>query len=64
VGRFTCRVEAEQGVGAVRRRWVTVVLIVLAMPFVVLASMRLVGAEGDKYTIAALALTPYAAVGL
>jgi hypothetical protein len=56
-------VEEEQGVGAVRRRWVAVVLIVLAVPFVVLAGMRLVGADGDKYTIAALALTPYAAVG-
>jgi hypothetical protein len=42
---------------------VAVVLIVLAVPFVVLAGMRLVGADGDKYTVAALALTPYAAVG-
>jgi endonuclease/exonuclease/phosphatase (EEP) superfamily protein YafD len=45
-----------------RRRWVTVLLVVVAVPFAVLASLRILGVDGDQYTIAALALTPYAAV--
>jgi endonuclease/exonuclease/phosphatase (EEP) superfamily protein YafD len=46
----------------VRHRWVTIVLVVVAIPFTVLAGLRFFGVDGDRYTIAALALTPYAAV--
>jgi endonuclease/exonuclease/phosphatase (EEP) superfamily protein YafD len=46
----------------VRYRWVTVVLVVAAIPFAVLAALRFFGIDGERHTVAALALTPYAAV--
>ncbi|WP_020669065.1 endonuclease/exonuclease/phosphatase family protein [Amycolatopsis nigrescens] len=48
-----------------RRRRGTGVLALIALPFAVLAVLRLVGIDGNSYTAAALALTPYAtAAGL
>jgi len=44
-------------------RIVTGLLVVVAVPFAVLAILRFIGFDGGEYTIAALALTPYAAVG-
>jgi endonuclease/exonuclease/phosphatase (EEP) superfamily protein YafD len=45
------------------RRWVTVLLGVLVLPFALLTVLRLVGISGDRHILAALALTPYAALG-
>jgi endonuclease/exonuclease/phosphatase (EEP) superfamily protein YafD len=42
---------------------VTVLLGVLVVPFALLTALRLLGIDGDRHTLAALALTPYAAVG-
>ncbi|RZQ61660.1 endonuclease/exonuclease/phosphatase family protein [Amycolatopsis suaedae] len=49
----------------VRRRnpLVTGLLVVIAVPFVVLVLLRLLGIDGNRYTAAALALVPYATVG-
>ncbi|MCU1683890.1 MAG: endonuclease [Amycolatopsis sp.] len=47
-----------------RRRWVTVVLAVVAVPFALLTASRLLGIDVDREVLAALALTPYAAVGV
>ncbi len=38
-------------------------LLVLALPLFVLAVLRVTGIDGNRYTIAALAMTPYVAVG-
>jgi endonuclease/exonuclease/phosphatase (EEP) superfamily protein YafD len=45
-----------------RPRLSTVLLGLAAVPFAVLAGLRLLGIDGGRYTIAALALTPYATV--
>jgi hypothetical protein len=42
---------------------ITILLLIVAVPFAVLVFLRLVGIDGNRYTAAALALTPYAAVG-
>ncbi|MFC7612564.1 hypothetical protein ACFQV2_01740 [Actinokineospora soli] len=44
-----------------RRRWVTVLLALPVLPLAGVAGMRLVGVDGNRYTVAALALTPYLA---
>lgn len=41
----------------------TLLLWLLAAPFVALAGLRLLGVDGDRYTTAALALVPYATAG-
>jgi endonuclease/exonuclease/phosphatase (EEP) superfamily protein YafD len=46
-----------------RHRIVTGLLMVAAVPLAVLAVLRIAGFDGGEYTIAALALTPYAAAG-
>ncbi|MBB5853430.1 endonuclease/exonuclease/phosphatase family protein [Amycolatopsis umgeniensis] len=45
-----------------RRMLVSGLLIGAIVPFAVLTAMRLVGYDGNTYTIAALALTPYAGI--
>ncbi|WP_158882391.1 endonuclease/exonuclease/phosphatase family protein [Amycolatopsis anabasis] len=48
-----------------RKRLVTGVFVLLAVPFAVLGALRLTGIDGNTYTASALALTPYAtAAGL
>ena len=49
----------------VRRRsgFVTALLGLLAAGFVVIAGLRLFGIDGNRYTVAVLALTPYVTVG-
>jgi endonuclease/exonuclease/phosphatase (EEP) superfamily protein YafD len=63
--RQTQGVEEQQGIRqrSVRHRVATCSLVVAAVPFVALAVLRFAGFDGGEYTIAALALTPYAAAG-
>ena len=42
-----------------KRRWITVLLALPVLLLLGLATMRLVGVDGNRYTMAALALTPY-----
>lgn len=42
---------------------ITILVLIVATGFAALAFLRLVGIDGNRYTAAALALTPYAAVG-
>ncbi|MFJ8916896.1 endonuclease/exonuclease/phosphatase family protein [Amycolatopsis sp. NPDC102389] len=44
------------------RKLVSGLLIAAVVPFAVLTALRLVGYDGNEYTIAALALTPYAGI--
>ncbi|MFC9257924.1 endonuclease/exonuclease/phosphatase family protein [Amycolatopsis thailandensis] len=53
------RPAARRGAG---RKLVSGLLIAAVVPFAVLTAMRLVGYDGNTYTIAALALTPYAGI--
>ncbi len=48
--------------GGVRRKLVSGVLIAAVVPPAVLTALRLVGYDGNTYTIAALALTPFAGI--
>lgn len=53
------RPAARPGTG---RKLVSGLLIAAVVPFAVLTGLRLVGYDGNTYTIAALALTPYAGI--
>ncbi|WP_081736551.1 endonuclease/exonuclease/phosphatase family protein [Amycolatopsis orientalis] len=48
--------------GGIRSTLVSGLLIAALVPFAVLTALRLVGYDGNTYTIAALALTPYAGI--
>ncbi|WP_424183994.1 endonuclease/exonuclease/phosphatase family protein [Actinokineospora sp. G85] len=50
----------ERPPGRRRRRWVTVLVLLPVLGLGVLAALRLVGIDGNRFTVAALALTPYA----
>ncbi|WP_340685377.1 endonuclease/exonuclease/phosphatase family protein [Amycolatopsis coloradensis] len=51
--------RVRQGAG---RKLVSGLLVAAVVPFAVLTALRLVGYDGNTYTIAALALTPYAGI--
>lgn len=53
-------VDERRGCGA---RLLSVLLWLLAVPFVALAVLRFAGFDGNRYTAAALALVPYATIG-
>lgn len=62
IGILDVMVIEERAPVAVRRTLVSGILIAALGPLAVLTALRLVGYDGNTYTIAALALTPYAGI--
>ncbi|OXM49959.1 endonuclease/exonuclease/phosphatase family protein [Amycolatopsis alba] len=62
IGILDVMVIEERVRGGARGKLVSGLLAGAVVPFAVLTAMRLVGYDGNTYTIAALALTPYAGI--